>query len=788
MKKKGRRLKIVATFIFLSAFVTAVVFAFLVFFVYKNINFEADEKLFEGSRAFSSTTFYANGSDDFEKYDPVAIEISGSIRKIFYSTDEVSPYIVRGFVAVEDKKFYRHKGIDLKRTILAGVNYITKRDKLFGASTITQQVIKNVSGDNQLSLKRKLEEIIRAIHIERKYSKEEILEVYLNVIPMSENIYGVGAASKAYFGKDPDMLTPDEAAVLIGITNAPTAYNPYTNAEACLKKRNTILSVMLGEGIIDEEEYRAALSRPLNVIPREKREDRIDSWFVETVIDDATVDLAKKYDLSISAARLMLLGGGYKVYTTMNRSVQQKLESYFEKEDNFSSEINNGLNYSMVVTDSKSGYLVGIVGRVGKKQGNRLLNHALWPHIPGSTLKPLALYAPLIDEGKINWSSVFDDVPVTFVEQKDDYREYPKNAPNVYNGLITVKDAVRLSKNTVAVRLCNIRTPKAVFNSLKNEFGFDSLIEKEGSLTDIAIAPMALGQLGRGVSLRKLTEGYTTFASEGIWRESISYLRIIDYNDKIVINREQLTKRLFKNTTARIMSQMLMTVTDSGTAQRISLARRINTAGKTGTSSGEKDKMFVGYTPYYTAGIWCGYDKNDKAVSPDAKNHLNVWNDIMTEIHNDILSDGYVDEFSKDGLYYLPYCMDSGKLYSNVCVYDPRGSRREYGYFTADNMPTSECDRHVLCKYDSVTKAVACEGCPNENIVIVSLLKINDRAFPKEMTILDSEFVYRDIDRYVERPIDYALPYFEYSLPEGVFVGKSKGKKQFNSNCYLHDD
>lgn len=788
MKGSLGRLRFTATIIFFTATIVALVFGLIVFHVYRGINFEADEKLFENAAEYHSTTFYANGGDDGEDYDPVAIEISGTMRKLFYSYDEISPYLKDGFVAVEDKIFYEHKGIDLKRTILAAFNYVFKRENRFGASTITQQVVKNISGDNQLSLKRKMEEIIRAIHIERKYTKQEILEVYLNVIPMSENIYGVGAASRAYFGKEPSDLLPEEAATLIGITNAPTAYNPYINPDACKRKRNIVLSVMHVDGVIDDKQYEDALNSPLKVIGREDREDRIDSWFVETVIDELTVDLASKYNITLSTARMMLLGGGYKVYTTMNPDVQSKLEEYFENENNFPMEISQGLNYAMVVTDTETGDLVGIIGRVGKKNGNRLLNHATTPHIPGSTLKPIALYAPLIDEGKINWATVFDDVPVNFTENNGEYREYPHNSPNVYDGLTTVKDALRNSKNTIAVRLCNLITPREIFNSLKTEFGFETLIEREENLTDIAIAPMALGQLGRGVSLRALTEGYSALSGDGVWRESNSYVYLLDHNGRIVIEKEKEERQVFKRTTARIMNQLLMTVVNDGTAKNITIKEKVNTAGKTGTSGGSRDKSFIGYTPYYTAGIWCGYDTSDRAVMGLTKSHLEVWDEVMTAIHRDIFEREDIREFSKDGLYKLPYCMDSGGLFSDSCIYDPRGNRQEYGYFTEDNQPTGYCDRHIICDYDSETKAIACPNCPLENLVKVSLLNINDRAFPKEIEISDAEFVYRDIYGYTQRPVDYALPYFQYTIPDGVFVGRSKNKKQFNSNCYIHDD
>ncbi len=782
MRKSTGQIGGLAKWIFYVSILIAGVFLAIVFFVYKGINFEGDERLFEGSQGFGSTTFLAENNGEW-----IEVETSGSIRKSYYSLNEISPYITKGFIAVEDKIFYKHKGIDLKRTVMAAVNYITKREKVFGASTITQQVVKNISGDNQFSLKRKLEEIIRAIHIERNYSKDEILEVYLNVIPMSDNIYGVGAASRAYFGCEPSELSAEEAATLIGITNAPTAYSPYLNPETCKKKRNIVLSVMHSDGIISDEEYGAAKERPLSVIPRVEREDLFDSWFVERAIEEACSDISDEFEISESAARIMLLGGGYKVFTTMNIKVQKTLEKYFENTDNFPTEIESGLNYAMAITDSESGRLVGLVGRVGKKSGNRFLNHALVPHVPGSTLKPIALYAPLIDEGKINWATVFDDVPVEFIEENGEYREYPRNSPAIYDGLTTVKNGLCYSKNTIAVRLCNLRGALTTFNSLRDEYGFDTLIEKEGSLTDIATAPMALGQLGRGVSLLKLTEGFSVFAGYGILREATAYSKITDHKNNILIEKTPFEKKILKASTAKIMNQMLMTVVSEGTASEITLKEKISTAGKTGTSGGSKDKMFIGYTPYFTAGIWCGYDAGG-AITGLSKSHLKIWNDIMLSLHEDVLALEDVKEFSTEGLYYLPYCKDSGKIYSEECIYDPRGERMEYGYFTEDNLPKEKCNRHILCYYDTEAKGIASPSCPNENLAYVSLISISDRAFPKEVIVTDAEYVYRDIDGYTERPVDYSLPYFYYTIPDGVYVGRSKGKKQFNSNCYIHDD
>jgi penicillin-binding protein 1A len=470
----------------------------------------------------------------------------------------------------------------------------------------------------------------------------------------------------------------------------------------------------------------------------------------------------------------------------MNPNVQKKLEEYFEDPNNFPYQINEGLNYAMSVTDSQTGYLVGVIGQVGKKQANRLLNHATAPHVPGSTLKPIALYAPLIDEGIINWATVFDDVPVSFYEREGEYREYPKNSPDVYDGLITVKDAIRNSKNTVAVRLSSIRTPKRIYNSLRDDFGFTTLVEGKSGTTDIATAPMALGQLSCGVPIRKMTESFSVFSGEGEWRQALSYLYLVDYKGKTVMEKEQGKKNIYKKSTAQIMNKLLMTVTEDGTAAKITLKNWVNTAGKTGTSGGSRDKSFIGYTPYYTAGIWCGYD-SERAVGGLSRSHLEIWDDVMREVHiRRLKSEATVKRFSREGLVEMSFCMDSGGRYSDVCRYDPRGSRRDVAYFTYDNCPTDNCECHVLCLYDTVSKGISLGNCPSHDLVAVSLLRIDGRSFPKEVYVTDAEYVYRDVPEIYTLENDPTKPYFYPAIPEGEYVGISNRKRQFNCACELH--
>ncbi len=740
------------------------------------LDYSADEELFSAAKNTSVTHFYANSSTGGE-YIPIEIEETafGASKKVWCAEDEISDYLKKGFIAVEDREFYKHGGVNIRRTAGALFNYIFKSGKRFGASTITQQVVKNISGDNEVSAKRKLYEIMRALRIEKNHTKDEILELYMNIAPMSDNIVGVAYASDSYFGKEPSELTLAEAATVVGITNSPVKYDPRENPEQCKARRNTVLSAMLEVGFISEDEYAEAVAAEL-LIEKGESESSYSSWFAETALSDVIRDFAQKYKLSESAARLKVMRGGYNIYTTENAYVQSALDEIFEDPDALPREASSGLGMAMCICDSKTGDLVAIVGSAGQKRANRLLNFANTPHPPGSALKPLALYAPLISEKRINWATVFDDVPVEFYKSGECYTEFPQNSPRVYDGLTTVKDAVRLSKNTVAVRLYEMLGAKRIFDSLRNNFGFDTLVERadgySGTVSDIAPSPLALGQLSYGVSLRALTEAYTVFPREGIFGKGRSYIYVSDKTGRCVLENRQREKRIFTASSARIMNQLLMNVTANGTARSVTLKDMVDTAGKTGTTSDSRDKLFVGYTPYFTAGIWCGYpDKND-SVPALFPSHIEVWDKVMTSVHKRLDCE---EHFSTSGLVMRDYCCDSGELPDAACSLDPRGNRIERGWFTADNLPTEYCKRHVLCKYDTLTEKVVPNLYFGENLISISLLDIPPRNFPKEISVTDEEYSYRRLTEGLTLPESYGImPSFGISLREELSEEKKK--------------
>ena len=252
------------------------------------------------------------------------------------------------------------------------------------------------------------------------------------------------------------------------------------------------------------------------------------------------------------------------------------------------------------------------------------------------------------------------------------------------------------------------------------------------------------------------------------------------------MENEAECKEIFKKETAGIMNKLLEGVVESGTAKSISLKEIVDAAGKTGTSGGGKDKIFVGYTPYFTAGIWCGFKNEKRSVQFQGSRHLNIWNEICTEICEELNIDEESRGFSINGLKYLPFCKDSGQIFGENCIKDPRGERMEFGYFTLDNAPSAICERHVRVKYDTVSESIACEDCPLNDLLEISLINVTERSFPYEILVSDAEFVYRELREECRVPETENVPYFYFALPDGVYVGKSKGKKQFNRACLIH--
>ena len=598
-----------------------------------------DEMLFEGAKGSSYLRFCAFDENGVQ-YEYARPTLSSE--KLWYDITDISDNIKNAFISAEDREFYRHCGINFKRTSLALITHFSSRLGITkssgGGSTITQQLIKNISGDNERTFRRKLNEMRRSRRIERNHTKDEILELYLNIIPLSSGINGVGLGSLTYFGKEPSELSVWESATIAGITNAPSRYNPFTHPGECLAKRNRVLYAMRSAGFINDEEYEYSVKQPLGVIEDYSRVREYD-WFVETALRECVADIASAYDLSSSASRLMLQSGA-TVYLTVDKRVQDILTDYLSARENLPSEVDGGLDISFVVNDSQNGDLLGIIGSSGYKQGDRIYNRALAPLPVASVIKPLSVYSLALEKGIITSDSVLFDAPLRML---DDGSAYPRNANGAYDGYITVKDAIAFSKNTVAVELLEDIGEEYSFEHLSKALKIDTIgrelkINGQG-YSDLGASSLALGEFTRGISLRRITDCYTLFPRGGVYSKGRSYFSVNDKNGNVLLSNNLKPDRVLSASTAKDMISLLSAVTEYGTARSVTLGQLVDTAGKTGTSSGDKCRIFVGFTPYYTAGVSIGYNGASRTIGNVSKSHLKIWDEIMIALHEMRITD-----------------------------------------------------------------------------------------------------------------------------------------------------
>ena len=720
-------------------------------------------------------------------------ELFASQNREWVRYSEIPENLINAFVAVEDHRFFEHSGIDKRRTAGAIIGFITGKSS-YGGSTINQQLIKNVSGENDYSVSRKVREMIKAVKLDRELSKSEILELYLNTIYLSQNSYGVGAAAEAYFNKEVSELTLTECAALACIPQSPTKWDPIRNPENNSSRRNTVLNRMYELGYITKGELDGALNTELKIADdrtRKSENGEIYSWYTESVIDECIALLLENgIAKNEQTAKKLLYTGGLSVVTAQNPKMQKEVERYFENESNFYTV--GALIHpecSMVVIDPKNGRILALAGATGKKSANRTLNYATGTRrSPGSSIKPLSVYAPALDKGYITYGSVIDDTPVRFVS--DGYggtRGWPQNYPQGYRGLTTVRDAISRSVNTVAVKILQRVGAENSFNLLHGTMKMSSLVseadKKGATYTDIAESPLALGQLTRGITVSEITAGYTALANGGLFSEASTVVKIFDAEGKLLVDNEKAPVRVFSPETACIMTKLLQNVTGSGTASKMTLKKTVECAGKTGTTTKDQDRWFIGYTPDLLAGVWFGYPtpKSLDAFSHSPSPSLTAFDNVMKLINTEeCLGSHPKAEFDTcEGIVTAKYCRDSGKLMTSACACDPRGSRAETGYFTKDTVPTEYCDTHRLVLYDTVNGGVAGQGCDIGNCRYVGLLNVR-RSLPSGTVISDAQYVCYPLPFGATVCLDQSKPYFYYAYPYG---GRSAVTFPFNRYC-----
>ena len=651
--------------------------------VYIEPNSKLDmNELVSGMNMTSMVYAWDNTQQTYVEYEV----LRGLQNRIWSYLDEIPKNLQNAFIAIEDKRFYEHKGVDWSRTANGVLNWITGREG--GGSTITQQLIKNATQFDDYSVKRKLTEIFRALQLEKDLNdKDMILEMYLNIIYLGQGAYGVNTAATTYFGKELSELNLAECAIIAGITKNPSLYDPFNHPENIKERQEVILDEMCKQGMITEAERDAAKAQPLEYKYEEAQNalNNTYSYFTDTVIQDVIDDLVEKKGYSKEMASWKVTSGGVQIYTTVDLNVQSILEQVYEEQTNFPNVSKNGsVPESAMVICNKAGDVVGIVGGRGAKTGNRVLLRSETARQAGSSIKPLSVYAPAMDAGIITPYSVMDNEPFMKLDGKD----WPRNDSGGYTGPMVIRTAVAKSVNAVAVRVVDALTPQAAFEFLTNDLNFTHLNYPE----DVDLSPMALGGMNGGVTVREMATGYSIFLNDGIFNGGRTYTKVLNSDGTVLLENEPLNRQVFeKQSTVYYMREVMRAVTTEGTATRINIPG-IETAGKTGTSQNKRDLWFCGYTPYYVGATWFGYDSDYNLTGVSGNPSVTVWNEVMNRIHENLPS-ADLDRGDSSNFETASYCKISGLAPTSACR--SRGNVAT-GRFWIGDAPTEYCDE---CSY-----------------------------------------------------------------------------------------
>lgn len=728
-----------------------------------------------------STTVYDSAGNEIE-----TLAASGSNRT-YVTIDEIPDDLQKAFVAIEDERFYKHNGIDLRGIIRAGfTGIISGGEKMQGASTITQQLLKNNyfttwTSEHTLkdSINRKVQEQYLAVQLEKVEDKDTILENYLNTINLGQNTLGVEAASERYFNKSVSELTLSEDAAIAAITQNPSKYNPITNPKDNATRRKKVLKKMLELGYIKQAEYDEALEDNLydriQIVNAQAESSASTSYFVDALTDEVAKDLMDQKGYTEAQAYQMLYSGGLTINSTQDSAIQTICEEEVNNNANYSDHVLHSFSYRLTVTkkdgsyqnyseqtmltyyqaqnpnydinfaseeeckeaiekykseimeegdtiadggekitytlqpqaaisviDQATGHVVALVGGRGDKMASKTLNRATnITRQPGSCFKIVGCYAAALDAGGLTLASVQDDAPTSYANGTPLH-----NYDNKYRGFTTIRDAIISSMNVVTVKnLTQIGTGLGF--EYAEALGISTLEPGDNNQT------LCLGGLTHGVTDLELTASYATIANGGDYNKPVLYTQVLDHNGNVLLDNTQNTsKEVLKETTAWLLTNAMQDVITSGTGSGAGLPN-MPTAGKTGTTTKNRDTVFAGYTPYYTAAVWGGYDDNTEQTYT-AYSKL-IWHSVMQRIHENLPR----KEFTQpSGIVTATVCKKSGKLaIEGVCDADPRGSMVYTEYFDKDSVPTETCDHHVKVDICSASGQIAGEYCPVENRV-----------------------------------------------------------------------
>lgn len=727
--------------------------------------------------------------------------------RIYVGIDQMPKHLQNAFIAIEDARFRDHDGIDPKGILRAFFVGIKNGGFSEGASTITQQLIKNnvfavFSEDSFMErLERKVQEQYLALNLETKMTKDEILESYLNTINLGQSTLGVQAASLRYFNKDVSELTLSESAVIAGITKNPNNLDPVNHPEDNKERRSTILSRMLEQKLITQAEYDKALKdnvyARIKKVDTEQSDSSVYSYFVDAMIVQVIEDLQEKKGYNQTQAYNALYRNGLTIYMTQDPKIQKISDSVISDPSYFPDSTDVALSYrlsvrkadgtdknyseydvssylrkksssnrnqlifsspkaakkaaadfkktvynkkkgdtllgekltttiqpqiSFSIMDQSTGYVKALVGGRGEKTGNLTLNRATGTtRQPGSTFKVVSTYVPALDTAGLTLASTFNDAPYNWPGTSKPVR----NANRRYAGYSTIRTAIRDSMNVVTAKTMEIVTPQTAYDYLLN-LGFTTLVDKQvnedGSVYSDIQYPTSLGGITNGVTNLELTASYAAIANKGVYIKPVLYTKVLDHEGNVLLDNEKPeTRKAMKESTAWLLTNAMKDVVKAGTGRKTQL-NNMTSAGKTGTTSNNFDFWFSGYTPYYTASVWYGYDLNTEFTSGGT--HLLVWKAIMDKIDSSLKLKNK-DFPSSKSITTANICSKSGKLaVSGLCDYDPRGSAVKTEYFAKGTAPAESCDVHVKLTVCKVSKLPMGPYCPQSDAIsTVFLLK-----------------------------------------------------------------
>ena len=642
--------------------------------------------------------------------------LHGDQNRVWVEYNELPQNLINALVSIEDRRFYEHHGVDWIRTVKSAFTTFTG-GKTQGGSTITQQLIKNVTQYDDVTVKRKVLEIFKALEFDKKYGKTATLEWYLNYVYFGRKCYGVYTAAYTYFGKNVSELSLAECASLVGITNNPSLYDPYTNEENNTARRALVLDAMLRDGFISEEQCEAAKAEKLDFHSAQSdgQEGSLYSWYTEQVITDVTNDLMEQYKYSETVASDVVYSGGLKIYACVDTRVQAAVDSIYSNAENlpYTSASGQPLQSAITVIDPQ-GNVVALAGKMGEKtvedtRGYNLASRAL--RQPGSSIKPLAVYAPALEMGLVTPYTVLEDSPPLLLNGEP----WPSNVNHRFLGQMTVSDAVTNSTNTVAVRTLQMVTPEVGYEYLVDKFGIDPnhlVINKVGTdgkvYSDIGYSQMALGGLTNGVSTMDMAGAYATFPRNGVYVKPRTYSSVVDSTGREVLSRTLEGEPVLKESTVYQINEMLKRVVNEGSGTPAKFSG-MEIAGKTGSTTSNNDRWFVGYTPYYTAAVWVGYRTPERVKTTGGNPAAILWGKVMSQVHEGL---EYRSFPQAEGLVSVEYCKDTGLLATEECRSDMRGSRVALGSYFPGEAPTEYCQAHVMVEVCTADPMLKEDGTP----------------------------------------------------------------------------